>query len=133
MILTEIVTKGPLVLLLFVFFQVHLSGPTTLHWDFFTGTLVSRQGSGHMVRWRNVSRLTGIVESGTISNALIKGDMCVKRLKVNIVLPNFGLILIFLKIKSSIDQIGYSSSRINVHLMFPLFPENRKSIPNFKW
>ena len=25
----------------------------------------------------------------------------------------------------------HSSSRINVHLMFPLFPENRKSIPNF--
>ena len=24
---------------------------------------------------------------------------------------------------------AYSSSQINAHLMFPLFPENRKSIP----
>ena len=26
---------------------------------------------------------------------------------------------------------SYSSSWINVHLIFPLFPENRKSIPKF--
>ena len=32
---------------------------------------------------------------------------------------------------SMVVKPAYSSSRINAHLMFSLFPENRKSIPKF--
>ena len=38
----------------------------------------------------------------------------------------------FLKLGFTAHQSqDYSSSRINAHLMFPLFPENQKSIPEY--